>query len=214
MKVKIEDKTFIKRFEVFREANNNRFTMKRKKYRIHQYYADEGSRYEVFSRGNQYFGSFRITESNQYMHSSDISEENMLLIIKGISDTIRSYHIPLKYDGYPCASYIEEAMDRLRFSDTNIHIGYHNVEFEVTTFNNVIGHIKTEARTNAINVYNMQMTLQYRYYDDGMYIFYHKSLVKGKESALKIYYKFLIAMCSLIEYQYIICLTSIEKIPF
>lgn len=26
--------------------------------------------------------------------------------------------------------------------------------------------------------------------------------------------KFLIAMCSLIEYQYIICLTSIEKIPF
>jgi len=111
MKVKIEDKTFIKRFEVFREANNNRFTMKRKKYRIHQYYTDEGSRYEVFSRGKQYFGSFRITESSQYMHSNDISEENMLLIIKGISDTIRSYRVPLKYDGYSCASYVEEAMD-------------------------------------------------------------------------------------------------------
>lgn len=214
MKVKIEDKTFIKRFEVFREANNNRFTMKRKKYRIHQYYTTEGSRYEVFSRGKQYFGSFRITESNQYMHSDDISEEDMLLIIKGISDTIRSYRIPLKYDGYPCATYVEEVMDRLRFSDINIHIGYHNVEFEVTTFNNVVGHIKTEARTNAINVYNMQMTLQYRYYDDGMHIFYHKSLVKGKEHALKIYYKFLIVMCSLIQYQYISCLTSVEKIPF
>nr|DAW79509.1 MAG TPA: hypothetical protein [Caudoviricetes sp.] len=214
MKIKIEDKTFIKRFEVFREANNNRFTMKRKKYRIRQYYTDEGSRYEVFSRGKQYFGSFRITESSQYMHSNDISEENMLLIIKGISDTIRSYHIPLKYDGYSCASYVEEAMDRLRFSDTNIHIGYHDVQFEVNRLNNVVGYIKTEARTNAIDVYNMQMTLQYQYYDDGMHIFYHKSLVKGKEHALKIYYKFLIAMCSLIEYQYINCLTSVEKIPF
>lgn len=214
MKVKIEDKTFIKRFEVFRETNSNRFTMKRKKYRIHQYYTDKGSRYEVFSRGKQYFGSFRITESSQYMHSNDISEENMLLIIKGISDTIRSYHIPLKYDGYSCASYVEEAMDRLRFSDTNIHIGYHDVQFEVTRLNNVVGYIKTEARTNAINVYNMQMTLQYQYYDDGMYIFYHKILEKGKEHALKIYYKFLIAMCSLIEYQYINCLTSVEKIPF
>lgn len=214
MKVKIEDKTFFKRFEVFRETNSNRFTMKRKKYRIHQYYTDEGSRYEVFSRGKQYFGSFRITESSQYIHSSDISEENMLLIIKGISDTIRSYHIPLKYDGYSCASYVEEAMDRLRFGDTNIHIGYHDVQFEVNRLNNVVGYIKTEARTNAINVYNMQMTLQYQYYDDGMHIFYHKLLVKGKEHALKIYYKFLIAMCSLIEYQYIICLTSIEKIPF
>ena len=214
MKIKIEDKTFLKRFEVFREARNNRFTMKRKKYRIHQYYTDEGSRYEVFGRGSEYFGSFRITESNQYMHSNDISEENMLLIIKGISDTIRSYHIPLKYDGYSCASYVEEAMDRLRFSDTNIHIGYHDVQFEVNRLNNVVGYIKTEARTNAIDVYNMQITLQYQYYDDGMYIFYHKSLVKGKEHALKIYYKFLIAMCSLIEYQYIICLTSVEKIPF
>lgn len=214
MKVKIEDKTFIKRFEVFREANNNRFTMKRKKYRIRQYYTDEGSKYEVFSQGKQYFGSFRITESSQCMHSSDISEEDMLLIIKGISDTIRSYRVPLKYDGYSCASYVEEAMDRLRFSDTNIHIGYHDVQFEVSRFNNVVGYIKTEARTNAIDVYNMQMTLQYQYYDDGMYIFYHKILEKGKEHALKIYYKFLIAMCSLIEYQYIICLTSVERIPF
>lgn len=213
MKVKIEDKTFLKRFEVFREANNNRFTMKRKKYRIHQYYTDEESRYEVFSRGKQYFGSFRITESSQCMHSNDISEENMLLIIKGISDTIRSYRVPLKYDGYSCASYVEEAMDRLRFGNTII-IGYHNVQFEVTRLNNVVGYIKTEARTNAIDVYNMQMTLQYQYYDDGMYIFYHKTLEKGKDYALKIYYKFLIAMCSLIEYQYIICLTSVEKIPF
>lgn len=213
MKVKIEDKTFIKRFEVFREANNNRFTMKRKKYRIYQYYTGEGSRYEVFSRGKQYFGSFRITESSQCMHSNDISEENMLLIIKGISDTIRSYRVPLKYDGYSCASYVEEAMDRLRFGST-ITIGYHNVQFEVTRLNNVAGYIKTEARTNAIDVYNMQMTLQYQYYDDGMYIFYHKTLEKGKEHALKIYYKFLIAMCSLIEYQYISCLTSIKKIPF
>lgn len=188
MKVKIEDKTFFKRFETFRETNSNRFTMKRKKYRIHQYYTDEGSRYEVFSRGKQYFGSFRITESSQYMHSSDISEENMLLIIKGISDTIRSYHIPLKYDGYSCTTYVEEAMDRLRFSDTNIHIGYHDVQFEVNRLNNVVGYIKTEARTNAIDVYNMQMTLQYQYYDDGMYIFYHKILEKGKEHALKIYY--------------------------
>ena len=214
MKVKIEDKTFIKRFEVFREANNNRFTMKRKKYRIRQYYTDEGSRYEVFSRGKQYFGSFRITKSSQYMHSNDISEENMLLIIKGISDTIRSYRVPLKYDGYSCASYVEEAMDRLRFGDTNIHIGYHDVQFEVTRLNNPVGYIKTEARTNAINVYNMQMTLQYQYYDDCMHIFWHKSLIKGKESALKIYYKFLIAMCSLIEYQYINCLYSVEKVPF
>lgn len=214
MKIKIEDKTFFKRFEVFRDSRNNRFTMKRKKYRIHQYYTTEGSRYEVFGRGNQYFGSFRITENNQYMHSSDISEEDMLLIIKGINDTIRSYHIPLKYDGYSCASYVEEMMDQLRFSDTNIHIGYHDVQFEVSRSNNITGYIKTEARTNAIDVYNMQMTLQYQYYDDGMYIFYHKTLEKGKEHALKIYYKFLIAMCSLIEYQYIICLTSVEKIPF
>jgi len=189
MKVKIEDETFIKRFEVFREANNNRFTMKRKKYRIRQYYTDEGSRYEVFGRGSEYFGSFRITESSQYMHSNDISEENMLLIIKGISDTIRSYRVPLKYDGYSCASYVEEAMDQLRFSDTNIHIGYHDVQFEVNRLNNPVGYIKTEARTNAINVYNMQMTLQYQYYDDCMHIFWHKSLIKGKESALKIYYK-------------------------
>lgn len=214
MKVKIEDKTFLKRFEVFREARNNRFTMKQKKYRIRQYYTDEGSRYEVFGRGSEYFGAFRITESNQYMHSSDISEEDMLLIIKGITDTIRSYHIPLKYDGYPCSVYVEEAMDLLRFSDTNIHIGYHDVQFEVSRSNNVGGYIRTEARTNAIDIYNMQMTLQYQYYDDGMYIFYHKSLIKGKEHALKIYYKFLIAMCNLIEYQYIICLTSVEKIPF
>lgn len=214
MKVKIEDKTFIKRFEVFRETNNNRFTMKRKKYRIRQYYTEQESKYEVYGRGHQYFGSFKITESNQYMHSNDISEENMLLIIKGIFDTIRSYRVPLKYDGYSCASYVEEVMDQLRFSDTNIHIGYHDVQFEVSRINNVIGYIKTEARTNVIDVYNMQMTLQYQYYDDGMYIFYHKSLVKGKEHALKIYYKFLIAMCSLIEYQYIICLTSVEKIPF
>lgn len=213
MKVKIEDKTFIKRFEVFREANNNRFTMKRKKYRIHQYYTDEGSRYEVFGRGSQYFGSFRITESNQYMCSNDIDEENMLLIIKGISDIIRSYRVPLKYDGYSCASYVEEAMDQLRFGST-VTIGYHNVQFEVTRLNNVVGYIKTEARTNAIDAYNMQMTLQYQYYDGCMHIFYHKSLVKGKEHALKIYYKFLIAMCSLIEYQYISCLTSVEKIPF
>lgn len=214
MKVKIEDKTFLKRFEIFRDSRNNRFTMKRKKYRIHQYFTTEGSRYEVFGRGSQYFGSFRITESNQYMHSNDISEENMLLIIKGISDTIRSYRVPLKYDGYPCSVYVEEIMDQLRFSDTNIHIGYHDVQFEVSRSNNVAGYIKTEARTNIIDVYNMQMTLQYQYYDDGMHIFYHKSLVKGKESALKIYYKFLIAMCSLIEYQYINCLTSVEKIPF
>lgn len=214
MKVKIEDKTFLKRFEVFRDSRNNRFTMKRKKYRIHQYFTTEGSKYEVFGRGSQHFGSFRITESNQYMHSSDISEEDMLLIIKGINDTIRSYRVPLKYDGYSCASYVEEAMDQLRFGDTNIHIGYHDVQFEVSRSNNVVGYIKTEARTNAIDVYNMQMTLQYKYYDDGMYIFYHKSLAKGKESALKIYYKFLIAMCSLIEYQYINCLTSVEKIPF
>lgn len=213
MKIKIEDKTFLKRFEVFREASNNRFTMKQKKYRIYQYYTDEGSKYEVYSRGHQYFGSFRITESNQYMHSNNISEENMLLIIKGISDTIRSYHIPLKYDGYSYASYVEEAMDRLRFGST-ITIGYHNVQFEITRLNNVVGYIKTEARTNVIDVYNMQMTLQYQYYDDGMYIFYHKSLVKGKESTLKIYYKFLIAICNLIEYQYISCLTSVEKIPF
>ena len=187
MKVKIEDKTFLKRFEIFRDSHSNRFTMKRKKYRIHQYFTTEGSRYEVFGRGSQYFGSFRITESNQYMHSNDISEENMLLIIKGISDTIRSYRVPLKYDGYSCASYVEEAMDRLRFGST-ITIGYHNVQFEVTRLNNVVGYIKTEARTNAIDVYNMQMTLQYQYYDDGMYIFYHKSLVKGKEHAFKIYY--------------------------
>lgn len=213
MKIKIEDKTFLKRFEVFREARNNRFTMKRKKYRIHQYYTDEGSRYEVFGRGSEYFGSFRITENNQYMHSNDISEENMLLIIKGISDIIRSYRVPLKYNGYSCASYVEEAMDRLRFGST-ITIGYHNVQFEVTILNNVIGYIKAEARTNAIDVYNMQMTLQYQYYNGCMHIFYHKSLVKGKEHALKIYYKFLIAMCSLIEYQYISCLTSVEKIPF
>lgn len=214
MKVKIEDKTFFKRFEVFRETNSNRFTMKRKKYRIHQYYTDEGSRYEVFSRGKQYFGVFTISEDNKYICSSSISEENLLLIINGISDVIRSYRIPLKFDGYPCSVYVEEAMDRLRFGDTNIHIGYHDVQFEVTRLNNPVGYIKTEARTNAIDVYNMQMTLQYQYYDDGMYIFYHKILEKGKEHALKIYYKFLIAMCSLIEYQYIICLTSIEKIPF
>lgn len=214
MKVKIEDKTFIKRFEIFLDTSRNRFTMKRKKYRIHQYFTTEGSRYEVFSRGKQYFGSFRITESNQYMHSNDISEENMLLIIKGISDTIRSCRIPLKFDGYPCSVYVEEIMDQLRFSDTNIHIGYHDVQFEISRINNVVGYIKTEARTNAINVYNMQMTLQYQYYNGCMHIFWHKSLVKGKEHALKIYYKFLIAMCSLIQYQYINCLTSVEKIPF
>ena len=213
MKVKIEDKTFLKRFEVFREANNNRFTMKRKKYRIHQYYTDEGSRYEVFSRGKQYFGSFRITESSQYMHSNDISEENMLLIIKGISDTIRSYRIPLKFDGYPCSVYVEEIMDRLHFNNT-ICIGYHDIQFEVNRVNNIIGYIKAEARTNAIDVYNMQMTLQYQYYDDCMHIFWHKLLIKGKESALKLYHKFLIAMCSLIEYQYINCLYSVEKVPF
>lgn len=213
-KVEIKDKTFLKRFEVFRDANRNRFTMKRRKYRIHQYYTTDGSQYEVFGRGSQYFGTFTISEDNKYIYSSSISEENMLLIIKGISDTIRSYRVPLKYDGYSCASYVEEAMDRLRFGDTNIHIGYHDVQFEVTRLNNPVGYIKTEARTNAIDVYNMQMTLQYQYYDDGMYIFYHKILEKGKEHALKIYYKFLIAMCSLIEYQYIICLTSVEKIPF
>lgn len=212
-KVEIKDKTFLKRFEVFRDANRNRFTMKRRKYRIHQYYTTDGSQYEVFGRGSQYFGVFTISE-DKYICSSDISEENLLLIIKGISDTIRSYRVPLKYDGYSCASYVEEAMDQLRFSDTDIHIGYHDVQFEVTRLNNPVGYIKTEARTNAINVYNMQMTLQYQYYDDGMYIFYHKILEKGKEHALKIYYKFLIAMCSLIEYQYIICLTSIKKIPF
>lgn len=213
-KIEIKDKTFLKRFEVFRDANRNRFTMKRRKYRIHQYYTTDGSQYEVFGRGSQYFGVFTISKDNKYICSSNISEENLLLIINGISDTIRSYRVPLKYDGYSCASYVEEAMDRLRFSDTNIHIGYHDVQFEVNRLNNVVGHIKTEARTNAIDVYNMQMTLQYQYYDDGMYIFYHKILEKGKEHALKIYYKLLIAMCSLIEYQYIICLTSIEKIPF
>lgn len=214
MKVKIEDKTFIKRFEVFRDSRNNRFTMKRRKYRINQYYTMEGSRYEVLGRSNQYFGAFKITEDNQYIYSDDIHEEDLLLIVKGISDTIRSYRIPLKYDGYSCASYVEETMDRLRFSDTNIHIGYHDIQFEVSRSNNVVGYIKTEARTNAVDVYNMQMTLQYQYYDDGMYIFYHKSLEKGKEFALKVYYKFLIAMCNLIEYQYIICLTSVERIPF
>lgn len=214
MKVKIEDKTFIKRFEVFRDSRNNRFTIKRRKYRINQYYTMEGSRYEVLSRSNQYFGAFKITEDNQYIYSDDIHEEDLLLIVKGIIDTIRSYRVPLKYDGYSCASYVEEMMDRLRFSDTNIHIGYHDLQFEVSRSNNVVGYIKTEARTNAIDVYNMQMTLQYQYYDDGMYIFYHKSLEKGKEFALKVYYKFLIAMCNLIEYQYIICLTSVERIPF
>ena len=213
-KVEIKDKTFLKRFEVFRDANRNRFTMKRRKYRIHQYYTTDGSRYEVFGRGSQYFGAFTISEDNKYICSSSISEENLLLIINGISDAIRSYRIPLKFDGYPCSVYVEEIMDQLRFSDTNIHIGYHDIQFEVNRVNNIIGYIKAEARTNAIDVYNMQMTLQYQYYDDGMHIFYHKSLVKGKEHALKIYYKFLIAMCSLIEYQYINCLTSVEKIPF
>lgn len=213
MKVKIEDKTFIKRFEVFRDANRNRFTMKRRKYRIHQYYTTDGSQYEVFGRGSQYFGAFTISE-DKYICSSNISEENLLLIINGISDVIRSYRIPLKFDGYPCSVYVEEIIDQLRFSDTNIHIGYHDVQFEVSRSNNVAGYIKTKARTKVIDVYNMQMILQYQYYDDGMYIFYHKSLVKGKEHALKIYYKFLIAMCSLIEYQYINCLTSVEKIPF
>jgi len=212
-KVEIKDRTFLKRFEVFRDTNRNRFTMKRRKYRIHQYYTTDGSRYEVFGRGSQYFGAFTISE-DKYICSSDISEENLLLIINGISDTIRSYRIPLKFDGYPCSVYVEEIIDQLRFGDTNIHIGYHDVQFEVNRLNNPVGYIKTEARTNAIDVYNMQMTLQYQYYDDGMYIFYHKILEKGKEHALKIYYKFLIAMCSLIEYQYIICLTSIEKIPF
>lgn len=213
-KVEIKDKTFLKRFEVFRDANRNRFIMKRRKYRIHQYYMTDGSRYEVLGRGSQYFGTFTISEDNKYICSSSISEENLLLIINGISDTIRSYRIPLKFDGYPCSVYVEEIMDQLRFSDTNIHIGYHDVQFEVNRVNNIIGYIKAEARTNAIDVYNMQMTLQYQYYDDCMHIFWHKSLIKGKEHALKIYYKFLIAMCSLIEYQYIICLTSIEKIPF
>lgn len=187
-KVEIKDKTFLKRFEVFRDANRNRFTMKRRKYRIHQYYTTDGSQYEVFGRGSQYFGVFTISEDNKYICSSDISEENLLLIINGISDVIRSYRIPLKFDGYLCASYVEKAMDRLRFGDTNIHIGYHDVQFEVNRLNNVVGYIKTEARTNAIDVYNMQMTLQYQYYDDGMHIFWHKSLIKGKESALKIYY--------------------------
>lgn len=213
MKVKIEDKTFIKRFEVFREANNNRFTMKRKKYRIRQYYTDEGSRYEVFSRGKQYFGSFRITEDNQYIYSDDIHEEDLLLIVKGISDTIRSYRIPLKYDGYSCLSYVEEAMDRLYFNNTVV-IGYHTLRFEVNRINNVIGYIKIEARTDAVHIANMEMTLQYQYYDNCMYIFYHKSLIKDKSLTVKIYQKFLIAMCSLIQYQYINCLTSVEKIPF
>lgn len=213
MKVKIEDKTFIKRFEVFRDSRNNRFTIKRKKYRIHQYFTDDGSKYEVYGRNHQYFGSFRITESNKYMHSNDISEENMLLIIKGISDTIRSYRIPLKFDGYSDAAYVEGIMDKLKFDHT-VNIGYHDVKFEVVRVNNVIGHIKTEARTNVIDVYNMQMTLQYQYYDNCMHIFFHKSLIKGKEHALKVYYKFLIAMCSLIQYQYINCLLSVEKIPF
>lgn len=212
-KVEIKDKTFLKRFEVFRDANRNRFTMKRRKYRIHQYYTTDGSRYEVFGRGSQYFGVFTISK-DKYICSSDISEENLLLIINGISDVIRSYRIPLKFDGYPCSVYVEEIMDQLRFSDTNIHIGYHDIQFEVNRVNNIIGYIKAEARTNAIDVYNMQMTLQYQYYDDCMHIFWHKSLIKGKESALKLYYKFLIAMCSLIEYQYINCLYSVEKVPF
>lgn len=213
-KVEIKDKTFLKRFEVFRDANRNRFTIKRRKYRIHQYFTTDGSRYEVFGRGSQYFGAFTVSEDNKYICSNNISEENLLLIINGISDVIRSYRIPLKFDGYPCSVYVEEIMDRLRFSDTNIHIGYHNVQFEVNRVNNIIGYIKTEARTNAIDVYNMQMTLQYQYYDGCMHIFWHKSLIKGKEHALKIYYKFLIAMCSLIQYQYINCLYSVEKIPF
>ena len=213
-KVEIKDKTFLKRFEVFRDANRNRFTMKRRKYRIHQYYTTDGSRYEVFGRGSQYFGVFTISEDNKYICSSSISEENLLLIINGISDVIRSYRIPLKFDGYPCSVYVEEAMDRLRFGDTNIHIGYHDIQFEVNRVNNIIGYIKAEARTNAIDVYNMQMTLQYQYYDDCMHIFWHKSLIKGKESALKLYFKFLITMCSLIEYQYINCLYSVEKVPF
>lgn len=213
MKVKIEDKTFIKRFEVFREANNNRFTMKRRKYRINQYYTMEGSRYEVLGRSNQYFGAFKITEDNQYIYSDDIHEEDLLLIVKGISDTIRSYRIPLKYDGYSCLSYVEEAMDRLYFNNTVV-IGYHTLRFEVNRINNVIGYIKIEARTDAVHIANMEMTLQYQYYDNCMYIFYHKSLIKDKSLTVKIYYKFLIAMCSLIEYQYINCLTSVEKIPF
>mgnify|MGYP003082093705 CR=1 FL=1 len=214
MRVKIEDKTFLKRFEVFREARNNRFTMKRKKYSIRQYFTDEGSKYEVYGSSKKYFGLFKITENNQYIYSDDINEEDMLLIIKGITDTIRSYRIPLKYDGYPCSVYVEEIMDQLRFSDTNIHIGYHNVQFEVSRLNNAVGYIKTEARTNAIDVYNMQMTLQYQYYDNCMHIFWHESLLKNKKDLSKIYYKFLIAMCSLIEYQYIGCLLSIERIPF
>ena len=213
-KVEIKDKTFLKRFEVFRDANRNRFTMKRRKYRIHQYWTTYGSRYEVFGRGSQYFGAFTISEDNKYICSSSISEENLLLIINGISDVIRSYRIPLKFDEYPCSVYVEEIMDQLRFSDTNIHIGYHDIQFEVNRVNNIIGYIKAEARTNAIDVYNMQMTLQYQYYDGCMHIFWHKSLIKGKESALKIYYKLLIAMCSLIEYQYINCLYSVEKVPF
>lgn len=137
----------------------------------------------------------------------------MLLIIKGISNTVRSCRIPLKYDGYSCSSYVEEAMDRLYFNNT-IAIGYHTLRFEVNRINNVVGYIKIEARTDIIHVPNMEMKLQYQYYDNCMHIFWHESLLKNKEHFSKIYYKFLIAMCSLIEYQYISCLLSIEKIPF
>jgi hypothetical protein len=147
------------------------------------------------------------------MYSVDLSEEDLLLIIKGIENVIYSYRIPLKYDGYSSLAYIEEAVNQLQFNNV-IVIGDHKVAFELNRVNDTIGEIRIEARTTNIDMYNMQMILQYQFYDNCMHIFWYKTLVKSKEKTYKIYYKFLIALCSLIQYQYINCILSVERIPF
>ena len=213
-RIKIEDKTFFKRFEVFRSSNRNRITMRQRKYKIHQYYTTEGSRYEVLDRNEVCIGVFKIDEIEQSMYSTDLSEEDLLLIVKGIENVICSYYIPLKYDGYSSlASYIEEAVNQLQFNNVII-IGDHKVAFELNRVTDTIGEIRIEARTTNVDMYNMQMILQYQYYDNCMHIFWYKTLVKSKEKTYKIYYKFLIALCSLIQYQYINCLISVKRIPF
>lgn len=110
-RIKIEDKTFFKRFEVFRSSNRNRITMRRRKYKIYQYYTTEGSRCEVLDRNGVLIGAFKIDEVEQSIYSSDFSEEDLLLIIKGIENVIYSYRIPLKYNGYSVSSYLEDAVD-------------------------------------------------------------------------------------------------------
>ena len=147
------------------------------------------------------------------MYSVDLSEEDLLLIIKGIENVICSYRIPLQYNGCSPSTYIEKAIDQLRLNNTII-IGNHKLGFELNQINNVIGEARVEALTTSVNMYSMQMILQYQYYDNCMHIFWYRSLIKSKEKTYNMYYKFLIALCSLIQYQNINCLLSIERIPF